>query len=86
MVWEPHGALMWDLYAVAPWEGVRTAGDTAQGDPAVEVLLFVIAGVTRGPVDSEGLQFMGAGKISLGARPRHHHASTVAVASSDRVT
>ena len=62
------------------------AGDTAQGDPAVKVLLFVIAGVARGPVDSEGLQFMGAGKISLGARPRHHHASAAAVASSDRVT
>ena len=62
------------------------AGDTAQGDPAVEVLLFVIAGVARGPVDSEGLQFMGAGKISLGARPQHHHASAVVVVSSDRVT
>ena len=65
---------------------MRTAGDTAQGDPVVEVLLFVIAGVARGPVDSEGLQFMGVGKISLGARLRHHHASAAAIASSDRVT
>ena len=65
---------------------MRTAGDTAQGDPTVEVLLFVIAGVARGPVDSEGLQFMGVGKISLGARPQHHHASAVVVVSSDRVT
>ena len=62
------------------------AGDTAQGDPVVEVLLFVIAGVARGPVDSEGLQFMGVGKISLGTRPQHHHASATAVASFDRVT
>ena len=65
---------------------MRTAGDTAQGDPVVEVLLFVIAGVAWGPVDSEGLQFMGAGKISLGARPWHHHASAAVVVSSDRVT